>query len=183
MAIRSVPEGIAWQADHAEKAGAPGTARIIRGLLAAMETDTATGRRIADWHGAVVEDALPLRIAGGLHALRLNNADPALAALYPPHKVTDAELRDGVLAALKRHETFLLDWTRIAPQTNEVRRSAALIAGAHVAVSHFNMPVILSELGASGGLNLMWDHYALDLNARSFAPPVPALTPSPKWTG
>jgi hypothetical protein len=55
----------------------------------------------------------------------------------------------------------MLEWTQSPPtQTNEVRRSAALIAGAKVALDHFQRPIVLSELGASAGLNLMWDHYA-----------------------
>ena len=49
MEIASVPEAIEWQARHMEEAGSPNGARIIRSLLAVMETDTATGRRIANW--------------------------------------------------------------------------------------------------------------------------------------
>ncbi|MEL7132582.1 MAG: DUF2332 family protein, partial [Pseudomonadota bacterium] len=72
---------------------------------------------------------------------------------------------------------------RTAPQTNEVRRSAALIAMAHVAVTHFDRPIVLSELGASGGLNMMWDHFALKVGGHIFGPAAPALTLRPDWTG
>ncbi|MDF1728617.1 MAG: DUF2332 family protein [Sulfitobacter sp.] len=127
--------------------------------------------------------SLPLRLAGGLHALVLSRRAPALAAHYPPNQTPDADLRDAVLEALKEHETFLLDWTQSAPQTNEVRRSAALMAGARVAAAHHDLPFFLSELGASGGLNLSWDAYALQIGGARFGPANAALILSPDWKG
>jgi hypothetical protein len=124
-----------------------------------------------------------LRIGGGLHALVLTNACPALVAAYPPHDVDDATLRAAIHTALTDHETFLIDWAKSPPQTNEVRRSGALIAGAHVAISHFNKPLIISELGASGGLNLMWDRFALHANDTRFGPAGPVLKLTPEWDG
>jgi hypothetical protein len=67
-------------------------------------------------------------------------------------------------------------------QTNEVRRSAALIAGAQVALEHFQRPIVSSELGASAGLNLMWDHYGLDSAGQITGPQTPVLTLNPDWT-
>jgi hypothetical protein len=64
----------------------------------------------------------------------------------------------------------MLEWTQAPPQNNEVRRSAALIAGAQVALEHFQRPIVLSELGASAGLNLMWKHYALDIACQVTGP-------------
>ncbi|MEQ6201555.1 DUF2332 family protein [Sulfitobacter sp. HNIBRBA2951] len=147
--------------------------------------DSALGRKFDQFRGDIgpAGHSLPLRVAGGLHALALTGRDAGLVATYPPHTATDAALRDAVLSALSTHAAFLLDWTDSPPQTNEVRRSAALIAGARVAASHFDLPLCLSELGASGGLNLMWDHYALDCAGRQFGPQHPALTLSPDWTG
>ncbi|MFM7335906.1 MAG: DUF2332 domain-containing protein, partial [Tabrizicola sp.] len=46
----------------------------------------------------------------------------------------------------------------------------------------FGLPLILSELGASTGLNLLWDHYALRIGNQTFGPPTPALTLTPDWT-
>lgn len=54
---------------------------------------------------------------------------------------------------------------------------------AHVAVRHFDRPIVLSELGASGGLNLMWDRYALDTGTAILGPPDPVLTLTPEWDG
>ena len=69
------------------------------------------------------------------------------------------------------------------PQNNEVRRSAALIAGAQVALEHFQRPIVLSELGASAGLNLMWKNYALDIACQVTGPQTSTLTLNPDRTG
>jgi len=126
---------------------------------------------------------LPLRIAGGLHALVLSKRDDGLTAAYPPRDAPDDSLRDAVVNALHHHEAFLLEWTKSPPQTNEVRRATVLMAGARVAVAHYDLPLHLSELGASGGLNLLWDHYGLEVAGQRYGPQDPALNLSPDWSG
>ena len=173
------------QSETCVRMGSPFMGQLLGILARDWPLDSALGRKFARFEGDIGPSghSLPLRIAGGLHALVLNNRAPELAALYPPHTASDSALRDGVLQALRTHEEFLLEWTNSAPQTNEVRRSAALIAGAHVAMQHFDLPIFLSELGASGGLNLMWDHFALDINGTQFGADAPAIVFSPEWDG
>lgn len=126
--------------------------------------------------------SLPLRVAGGLHALRLGG-DVELAAIYPPAEPDDAAFRAGIEGALQRNDEFLADWIASPPQTNEIRRSAALILAARVAVARFGLPIRLSELGASGGLNLMWDRFALRGPGWRMGPPDAVVTLSPDWEG
>lgn len=173
------------QSQTCTRMGSPFMGQLLRVLADHWPEDSALGRKFATFEGDIgpAGHSLPLRIAGGLHALVLSDAAPALKALYPPQTARDTDLTAQVLKALSDHEPFLLDWTDSAPQTNEVRRSAALIAGAHVALQHFDLPIHLSELGASGGLNLMWDHYAVDVHGTRFGPPDPTITFSPDWTG
>ncbi|WP_370402093.1 DUF2332 domain-containing protein [Sulfitobacter sp. JB4-11] len=173
------------QAETCSRMESPFMGQLLGVLAEDWPHDSALGQKFAAFEGDIgpAGHSLPLRIAGGLHALVLSNAAPGLAALYPPAKVADADLRTGVRDALAAHEAFLLDWTDSPPQTNEVRRSAALIAGARVATAAFELPIWLSELGASGGLNLMWDHYALEIDGLRFGPDVPAVILSPKWKG
>ena len=80
MGITDVREAIAWQADHADKADAPITARVVRAELAILDTPTELARRMSDWPGLSLEDAMPLRVAGGLHWLHLSGAEPAAGA-------------------------------------------------------------------------------------------------------
>ena len=173
------------QAGSCKRMGSPFMGQLLEMLALNWPAQSALGQKFAAFEGDIgpAGHSLPLRIAGGLHALVLNNAAPELAAIYPPRAVSDSALRDGVLAALDTHQDFLLEWTCSPPQTNEVRRSAALIAAARVAVQHFDLPIVLSELGASGGLNLMWDRYALDIGGKRFGPDLPVVTLSPEWTG
>ena len=127
--------------------------------------------------------SLPLRLAGGLHALVLTGRDPELAAVYPPQAADDATLWAAAEAAMARHAGFLDRWCDSPPQTNELRRSIALIAAGHVLADRHGLPLHLSELGASGGLNLIWDRYALDIRGTRFGPDAPVLTLSPDWEG
>jgi len=124
------------QAHSCASMGSPFMHRLLTILAEHWPEGSALAQKFATFTGDIgpTGHSLPLRIAGGLHALVLNNTAPDLAQHYPPHTTSDADLKDGVLAALKAHEPFLLDWTNSPPQTNEVRRSAALIAGAHAAL-------------------------------------------------
>ncbi len=173
------------QANHCVALESPFMEQLMLVLARDWPEDSALGRKFAKVEDDIgpIGASLPLRIAGGLHALVLKRKSLQLVAVYPPHKASDADLSAAVLDALRTHETFLLDWTDSAPQTNEVRRSAALIAGARVAVQHFNMPIHLSELGASGGLNLMWDHFALEIEGHRFGPNMSTILLSPDWSG
>ena len=181
----SLDQAFRAQADTCARMGSPFMGRLLTLLADNWPADSALGRKFAAFEGDIgpAGHSLPLRLAGGLHALVLSNADAKLAAVYPPHKSSDTALREAVLEALTAQEPFLLDWTDSPPQTNEVRRSAALIAGAHVALQHFDLPIHLSELGASGGLNLMWDNYALEIAGERFGPNVPAVLLTPDWEG
>jgi len=148
-------------------------------------SDTPFSRLCAQWPGDLSPGgvSLPLRIAGGLHALVLTGRDPDLAALYPPNPASDSALKTAVLNALDTHQDFLTDWVQNAPQTNEVRRSVALIAAAHWLAARHALPFVTSELGASAGLNLNWDRYALVAGGQPLGPQDPALTLTPEWTG
>jgi hypothetical protein len=181
----TLQEAFEAQADTCTHMGSPFMGRLLGILAHDWPSDSALGQKFAGFTGDIGPSghSLPLRIAGGLHALVLNNTAAALVAVYPPATASDDTLRVAVLDALKTHQRFLLDWCDSPPQTNDVRRSAALIAGARVAAQHFNLPICLSELGASGGLNLMWDHYAIELSGRRIGSPMPAVILTPKWQG
>jgi hypothetical protein len=64
-----------------------------------------------------------------------------------------------------------------------VRRAAALIAAGNVIVSHFPNSMRVSELGASAGLNLDWNRFALDINGARLGQSNATVTLAPDWTG
>jgi hypothetical protein len=164
--------------------GSPFMARLCTLLADRLDPGGPLGARLFGWPGDLgpMAASVPLRLCGALHALTLQGHG-GLAAVYPPADADDAALWDAVAGALDAETAFIDRFLDSAPQTNEVRRSAALIATGHWLAARFNLPMVLSELGASAGLNTIWDRYALALPGRTFGPADPVLTLTPDWTG
>lgn len=184
MDIVSVREGIEWQAFHAEKNGAPNTARVVRAVLAVMDGDTATGRRIANWQGLVLGDAMPLRIAGGIHNLLLTGDEPRLADVYSGRIATQAEVDALICELVEKYDARLMPWLDGPPQTNEAGRSASLIAGLlWLADGRTSDQFELLEIGASAGINTMMGRYRYDLGGVTTGPSASRMVLQPEWRG
>ena len=164
----ALSQACAFQGQTCAALGSPFMGQLCALLGSRDWPDTRLRDRYFTWEGDIGPNAqsLPLRLAGGLHALVIN-AD-SLAAVYPPYVVGDDTLWAAVADAMVREDTFLTDWVDSPPQTNEVRRAAVLIAVGQVLAGRFGLPMRLSELGASGGLNLMWDQFAANLGGKCF---------------
>ncbi|MGV6847284.1 MAG: DUF2332 domain-containing protein [Marinibacterium sp.] len=173
------------QAEACRSLGSAFMHRLLCLLADALPRDSPLYSKVESWPGDLGPSgrSVPLRLAGGLHALVISGADPKLAAVYPPNAAPDAVFAGAVLGALERNAAFLLDWIDRPPQTNEVRRAAPLIAAAHRLAGLYPLPFILSELGASAGLNLMFDRFALVAGGQRLGPQDPVLTLTPDWTG
>jgi hypothetical protein len=183
MEIADVAEAIEWQARHAEKAGAPCTARIVRAELAILETDTATGRRMANWQGLSIADALPLRIAGGLHWLHLTGQDARLVPIYAG-LLTDQAAIDAIIAdVVGRFDAPLLPWLDSPPQTNEAGRSASVMAALLWLSGKLGPKFELNEIGASAGINTMMGCYFYDLGGTTGGPGLSPMHIAPEWRG
>lgn len=176
-------DAFAYQAEACRGLGSPFMGRLCDLLATRDWPEGAIADRVFAWAGDISArgESVPLRLAGALHALVLTG-DPALAQVYPPHDVDDETLWQAVSTALIQQADTIDRWLDSAPQTNEVRRSAVLIAVGHLLAERFGLPLICSELGASGGLNLNWDRYALDIKGTTFGPK-DILTLAPEWTG
>ncbi|GJE02127.1 DUF2332 domain-containing protein [Methylobacterium isbiliense] len=178
-----VRHSFAVQAGHCERLGSPFTAMLLRLVAARLTGDTALGRRILGWPGDPEADALPLRLAGGLHALVRRGRLPDLAALYPPAAPDPAALWEALARAFAT-AADLDPWLDSAPQTNEVARSGVLMPGLMaVAAMTGSKPIVLWEIGASAGLNLVLDAYAYELGGRAAGRPGAGLHLAPDWTG
>jgi hypothetical protein len=174
------------QAGHCAALGSPFMARMLHLLAEVWPDGSALDAAVRAFEGDIGPKghSLPLRLASGLHALVLTGRDGDLIAAYPPNNVSDDALKSALTGALARHQDFILDWITSAPQTNEVRRSAVLIAGTHALTHRTEATSLrLSELGASAGLNLMFDCYALNAADTRLGPEDAALTLSPDWAG
>jgi hypothetical protein len=172
------------QVVYCKASGATVTARIVAALRDLLERGEGGQllERVRDWQGAPLADALPLRLAGGIHALRLKGAEPQLEAIYTDQPgVDDAEI---VAAAIRRHEGTLLPWLDGPPQTNEAGRSANFIA-AMLWLADRGLPPRFQciEIGSSAGINLMLARYHYDLAGVQVGPEPGAIRFEPKWKG
>jgi hypothetical protein len=184
MDIVSVPEAIEWQAKHSENAGAPGTAQVIRALLALEDSQAATARRIFNWQGLSLRDAMPLRIAGGIHNLLLTGEEPRLEDIYagrmPAQDQVDALIREIV----ETHDFQLMPWLDGPPQTNEAGRSASFAAGLlWLADGRTTAQFEFLEIGASAGINTMMGRYRYDLGGVTTGPSASRMQIAPEWRG
>jgi hypothetical protein len=182
----AVRAAFASQAEWAERLGSPFTALLCATLASRLDRETQIGRRVLDWPGRpeAVADALALRLCGGLHGLVRRGDSLGLAAFYPPHPAPDeARLWAAIERTLRQCGEALRPWLDSAPQTNEVGRSALLMAGLMAVAQRFALPLDLLELGASAGLNLLLDRYFYDLGGVAAGDPASPLGLAPEWKG
>ena len=179
-----VAAAFANQVAYCIAAGAGVTARIVAAVQALVERGEggAFMEAVHNWPGAPLADALPLRVAGGIHALHLAGAEPDLAGIYADQPgLDDAAI---VAAAIHRHEAVLMPWLDGPPQTNEAGRSSNFIA-AMLWLADKGLPPRFAclEIGSSAGINLMLDRYRYDLGGVKVGPDPGAMQFSPEWQG
>ncbi|APG92537.1 DUF2332 domain-containing protein [Sinorhizobium americanum] len=181
----SVRSAFRDQAKACEQLGSPFTARLCRLAAEHLNEKTAVGRRVLTWPGdpSANVDALALRLFGSLHALVLLNRDEVLAGCYSPNHTDDAMLWAACEGALARHADFILQRLRSAPQTNEVRRSGALLPGFLTITGLLRKGLVLSEIGASAGLNLYWDRYRYAHPDGAWGDETADVVIAPEWRG
>lgn len=183
MEMTDVGEAIAWQARHAHEAGAPITARIIRAELAIIAAGTRTGQRMADWPGLSLEDAMPLRAAGGLHFLHLTGQTDLLARVYAGEITKQTQVDALVRAVAEQFDEVLLPWLDGPPQTNEAGRSSCVMAGLLWLSGKLGPRFELIEIGASAGINTMMARYGYDLGGVRAGPQGAEMQIVPEWRG
>ncbi len=184
MIPAAIQEAFLDQSDACAALGSPFMGRLMA-LCGTMDWPAGSVTdRIFAWQGDISPrgQSVPLRLAGALHALHLQG-HAVLGAVYPPQTATDADLWDAVSATFLSEADHINTWLESAPQTNEVRRSATLIAVGHLLAERFGLPIRTSELGASGGLNLHWDAYRLQIGDQKFGADDPVLALTPDWRG
>jgi hypothetical protein len=177
-----VREAFRNQAIYCESSGTPVTAAVLRGIEAALDRATETGRRTLDWPGDPrgSGDSVPLRLAGGFHALARAKADERLVRLYQG----DLDDADSIVRdVLQRFDAELAPWLDSPPQTNETGRAGPIMAGLLMLASEHSLPFKLIELGASAGLNQNLDRFGYRLGGTSAGDPRSPLQLAPIWQG
>jgi hypothetical protein len=124
---------------------------------------------LSPWDGApllaLLKNAVPLRWLGATHDLALSEEDPAVRAAWPvPGEPPTVEAAwSAIAAAMEARPERFIAFVAHEPQTNETRRSACLLGGFLEAGRATDLPLRTWELGASAGLNQLWDRYRYEL--------------------
>lgn len=161
------------QAGFCTEYGSPFTGALIEAMARDLDADGPVAALLSAWSTNPRADALALRLAGALHAAVLTRRDSALAALYPGRAPTWS--MDAVWPVarsfLAREQEWVRAFIQSAPQTNETRRSIALLAGFLAFAKTWSGPVDLLEIGASAGLNLNWEKFSYRTQSWSWGGP------------
>jgi hypothetical protein len=176
-------QAFAFQAEYCDANDAPITARLSRAIAASVDAATETGRRILDWPGGPIPDALPLRTAGGVHAVWRDGRAPELSGLFEGRDTDPERIAGAVRTTLEANDAEIATWLNGPPQTNEPGRSAGLMAGLLVLAERFGPRIELLEIGSSAGLNLLIDRYRFDLGGVTVGPADSPVLIRPEWRG
>ncbi|KQO07898.1 DUF2332 domain-containing protein [Sphingomonas sp. Leaf242] len=171
------------QAGYCAAMDAPITARVCTALATAVDRESETGRRVLDWMGEPVADALALRLVGGLHALHRAGVDPVLSAVFAGAETDPVRVAAALQAALVAQDAALLPWLDGPPQTNEAARSAGMMTGILLLAERYGPQFEVLEIGSSAGLNLLIDRYRFDLGGVNVGPDTSPVTIRPEWRG
>lgn len=178
----SLAETIELQRAGCELAGSDLYSRILAVIAADLDDGGPCGDLLAPHAVAPVGDAVLLRFLAGVHGLVLAGAAPDLATYYP----SAGGAVDGTGGAARAGGVVSLGeaFTRVVAengaelvaamqrnvQTNEVGRSVALLCG-FLEAARSGMPLRVLEVGASAGLNLLFDRYLYRSGDWSFGIP------------
>jgi hypothetical protein len=168
------------QADVCRALGSDFVASVLEAAHRQLHHAPMTEAVIASWPGDRAAAAIAMRLNGALHAIARRGAIPDMSALYNgEHDAFDR----AIGSALQECDGSIIEWLRDPTQTNEVGRSAALMAALMVAADRFGLPFELNELGTSCGLNLNLGRYSFDLGGTAVGDAGSVLHIAPQWRG
>lgn len=179
--VTSIDQQVAW----ARTLGSPFTADMLEVIRDNLKAGGALARLALPWKGEPVADVLPLRLTGALQMLARTGRAPELARFYP--KGGRSWDKDDVARKVEQAVSSNADFVRAIlarpPQTNEIGRSAILMPAYSILARQFNLPLRILEIGASAGLNLMWDRFRYELGEHHVGETHSPVTVRAAWNG
>jgi hypothetical protein len=165
-----------------EMSGSDLYSTILRFVADDVESDGPIAQLLEPVAEAPFGDAVILRLLGALHLLVLDGRAPGLAAHFPSAGGQPGRgLAEAVRATAVEHRDEVAFRLTQGVQTNEVGRSAALLGG-YLEVARLGLPLRVLEVGASAGLNLLFDRYRYaSADGQVFGPPDSALVFDRPW--
>jgi hypothetical protein len=176
-----------FQSNACAKLGSQFSSDLLIRAKSDATSDGPVKALVMPWQKASFEEAnsaaVPLRLLAAIHALVLRGDEPELSASYPPNKMGMDQVWSLVRDALRRRQTDCADFMSHEPQTNEVRRSLCLLGGFLEVAHKTQLPLRCFELGASAGLNSLWDHFHYRIGNHEWGPPSSTVKLSCEWRG
>ena len=171
------------QIADSDEFGSPFSARLLERMAEDLDADGVVAELVADWPRHPRADAVAIRLIGALHAAVLTGRDASLSAEYPGTRSDWDMSALWPLARdfLVRERAWVKRFIASPPQTNEVRRSIALLLPFLRFARELRCPLDLYELGASAGLNLLWDRFRYRTASWSWAARTSPRTTPPAW--
>ncbi|MFO1013300.1 MAG: DUF2332 family protein [Caulobacteraceae bacterium] len=119
-----------------------------------------------------------------MHDRALSGEAPWLTMHYPGAGTPDPEAAFAAARALiEADPAGFAAFMAHEPQTNEVGRSGALLGGFLTFAQETGLPLSTVELGASAGLNQIWDRFGYRLGGGTWGDPQSPVQLSPEWSG
>lgn len=166
------------------KMGSPMYTELVSAARNDMARDGPTRAVVEGFPLDPTRAAVALRFLGGIHRLVLDGRAPDLARFYPTVGGTPSQgMVDAFIETVAHHCAELRAGLDVAPQTNDIGRSAALLPALSYALGGRKMPVILLEIGSSAGLNLLLDKYRYEFGDRSWGDPDASAIVRSDWSG
>ncbi len=185
LSLTAVRDALRQQAEFCAALGSPFGGGFLR---AAAESDV-WADLLAPWADAsptrLRDEAVGLRLLGAFHDQVLSGQASELAAAFPADDRSGDPLEAWRRAAalVPSAAPALAAFVTHEPQTNEVGRSAALLGGFLGISASTNLPLRLFELGASAGLNQVWDRFRFETDSWAWGPLDSAIALRPGWRG
>lgn len=146
----------------------------LRSMADDLEVGGPTAAVVRGYEDAPTGAVIQLRLLAGIFRLVLTDRAPALEPYYPCLGGAEppAQSWPAMREVIADHIEELHDALTVAPQTNDVGRSAALLVGLFdVAAATGCRRIRLLELGASAGLNLLLDRFHITGEGWTWGPP------------
>ncbi|MEQ1865809.1 MAG: DUF2332 family protein [Micropepsaceae bacterium] len=179
--VESIEQQIGWCRDFAS----PFTAMVLELIRDNLVRGGALVALVVPWPGEPMRDVLALRLAGVLQMMARTGLAPRLVPFYPAGSANPdrAGFAREIEAAVAANAAYVRDFISRPPQTNEIGRSAALMPAYAGIARRTGLPLRILEVGASAGLNMMWDRFRYRLGEHELGEARSPVTVSAEWRG
>jgi hypothetical protein len=139
--------------------------RLLEAAAEDIEGGGPVGSLFEDWEGDPDRGYVGFRLLAGVHYCVLAGQARGLACYYPSVGGVPEwpATWHAFRLVISEQAPLIKEFLKLPPQTNDVRRVAAMLGGFLKVASVTGLPLALREIGTSAGLNLNWDRYRYKL--------------------